>query len=69
MSETHAQRVRLESSGLLFSYPQVSIFCGRLFGDYFANQVASKQILVAVAPKMVVAWKVVRIPYLTTLVR
>lgn len=40
---------------------QVSIFSGRLFCDYFANQVASMKILVAnLAPKVVVAWRVER---------
>ena len=46
------------SNGLLFSFLQVSIFCGCLFGDYFANQVASTKILVIVAPKVVAAWGV-----------
>ena len=36
---------------LFFSYLQVSIFCGRLFDDYFANQVACAKILVTVALK------------------
>ena len=31
-----------------------------LFSDYFANQVPSTKILVAMAPKVVVAWKVAR---------
>ena len=40
---------------------QVSISSGRLFCDYFANQVASMKILVAnLAPKVVVAWRVER---------
>ena len=48
---------------LLFSYPQVSISVG----DYFENQVASMETLVAMAPKVVAARKVVGIPYLATL--
>ena len=47
---------------LLFSFHQVSIFCGRLFGNYFANQVARMKILVAMMPKVVAAW---RVKYLT----
>ena len=39
-----------------------------MFGDYFANQVACAKILVALAPKVVVAWKFVRMAYLITLV-
>ena len=39
---------------------QVSIFCGRLFRDYFANQVASTKILVTMAPKVVAAWRVIK---------
>lgn len=40
---------------------QVSLFSGRLFCDYFANQVASMKILGAnLAPKVVVAWRVER---------
>ena len=42
----------------------LSIFCVRLFGDYiFENQVPSTKWHL---PKVVVAWTVVRIPYLTT---
>jgi len=44
---------------LWFSFVQVSIFYGHLFSDYFANQVASVKILVAMAPKVVAAWRVV----------
>ena len=43
---------------LLFSFLQVSIFCGRQLGDYFPSQVASTKILVAMAPKVVAAWRV-----------
>ena len=39
---------------------QVSIFCGRLFRDYFANQVVSTKILATVAPKVVAAWRVLK---------
>ena len=41
-----------------FSFLQASVFCGRQVGDYFLNQVASIKILVAVAPKVVAAWRV-----------
>ena len=44
---------------LWFSFVQVSIFYGRLFGEYFANQVASMKILIAMVPKVVAAWRVV----------
>jgi len=37
-----------------FRSPRIN-FCGRLFGDYFANQVATMKILVAMAPKVVAA--------------
>ena len=43
---------------LLFAF-QVSIFCGRQLGDNFPNEVASTKILVAMAPKVVAAWRVV----------
>ena len=46
------------SNWLLFSFLQVPIFRGHLFCDYFANQVASTKILVAMAPKVVAAWRV-----------
>ena len=35
------------------------IFCGSLFGDYFTIQVPKAKILVVMAPKVVVAWKIV----------
>ena len=41
------------------SFLQVAVFCGRELGDYFPNQVASTKILVAIAPKVVAAWRVV----------
>ena len=50
-----------------FRMLKYQFFCGRLFGDYFANQVDRMEILVAMAPKVVAARKVVGIPYLTTL--
>ena len=40
------------------SFLQVSVFFGRQLGDYFPNQVARIKILVAMAPKMVAAWRV-----------
>ena len=40
------------------SFLQVSVFSGRQLGDYFQNQVASSKILVAMAPKVVAAWRV-----------
>ena len=43
---------------LLFSFLQVSIFGGRLFGDYFANQDACMKILVAMALAGDAAWRV-----------
>ena len=43
---------------LVFSFLQVLIFCGHLFGNYFANQVPSTKILVPMAPKVVAAWRV-----------
>ena len=43
---------------LLFSFLQVLIFCGRQLDDYFPNQVASAKIIVAMAPKVVAAWRV-----------
>ena len=36
----------------------MSIFCGRLFGDNFANYVGSAKILVAMVHKVVAAWRV-----------
>ena len=50
---------------IIVLFPQVSIiikisFFGRLFGDYFANQVAKMKILVAMAPKVVTVWRVVK---------
>ena len=35
------------------------IFRGRPVGDYFANQVTSMKISVAMRPKVVTAWRVV----------
>ena len=35
------------------------IFCGRLVGNYFANQATSTKISVAMGPKVVTAWRVV----------
>ena len=40
------------------SFLQVSVFSGRQLGDYFPNQVARIKILVAMAPKLVPAWRV-----------
>ena len=41
---------------ILFSFLQVSIFCGRQPADYFPYQVAKTKILVAMAPKVIAAW-------------
>ena len=46
---------RVTSMSLL----QVSVFSGRQLGDYFPNQVTRTKILVAMAPKVVAAWRVV----------
>ena len=43
---------------LLFSFLQVSLFCGRQLGDYFPNQVTGMN-QVAMAPKVVAAGRVV----------
>ena len=40
------------------SFLQVSVFSGCQLGDYFPNQVARTKILVAMAPKVVAAWRV-----------
>ena len=37
---------------------QVSVFSGHQLGDYFLNQVAGTNILVAMTPKVVTAWRV-----------
>ena len=42
------------------SFLQVSVFPGRQLGDYFPNHVARTKILVAMAPKVVAAWRVAR---------
>ena len=40
------------------SFLQESVFSGRQLGNYFQNQVANSKILVAMAPKVVAAWRV-----------
>ena len=40
------------------SFLQVSVFPGRQLGDYVLNHVARTKILVAMAPKVVTAWRV-----------
>ena len=48
----------LQFRQLSFLFIQVSTLYGRQLGDYFPNQVASTEILVAMAPKLVAAWRV-----------
>ena len=45
------------------SFVQVSVFPGRQLGDYVPNHVARTKILVAIAPKVVAAWRVASFPY------
>ena len=49
------------------SFPLVSVFSGRQLGEYLLNQVTSTKILVAMAQKVVAAWRVAVLGPLTWL--
>ena len=49
------------------SFPLVSVFSGRQLGEYLLNQVTSTKILVAMAQKVVAAWRVAVLAPLTWL--